>query len=169
MRKLLLALAAVFALVLPALAVADVLDASDGTLVVRDGNGKIRINAVGGLIGRLDHGRVTLVDQLDGDGTPPIVNGCDTIDRVIDLDSGGTMAICQGNKLRFRLVGGKFRVIVNGTGIDLSAVGHGTVTLNGRGDGLNIFDGRYSLNGEAFKSLPDDPQNLTLAAPGTTP
>jgi hypothetical protein len=165
MRKLLLAAVALLALGVPAFALADALGASDGTLVVRNADGKVAIRAVGGLIGRVDKGRIALIDPVDADGTGPIVNGCNSVLRFVDLESGGTMAICKGDKIRFRLVGGRFRVIVTGTGIDLAAVGHGAFTLNGEGG----LDGRYSLNGEDFRSLPDDPQTFPLSAPPATP
>lgn len=164
MRKLLLTTAAALVLVLPALAAAHSLGLSDGTLAVRDGVGKVRVTAVGGLIGRLDRGKVTLVDPVDGDGTRPIVSGCEFA-KFRDLDSGGTLAVCKGTKLRFRLVGGRFTMIVTGTGIDLSVVGHGNVLLSGQGDD----DGKYSLNGEDFRSLPNEAESFPLSAPPELP
>jgi hypothetical protein len=160
-RKLLLTALALLALAAPAAALALTHASNDGTLAIRDATGKIRIQAVGGFLGRVDKGRVTIVDPVDGDGTGPIVSGCDTPAKYTDTDLGGTTAVCSGTKLRFRLVGGKFKVLITGQGIDMSVVGHGLVMLNGAGGD----DGRYSLNGDDFRSLPDLVQTFALAAP----
>jgi hypothetical protein len=165
MRKLLLVPVAVLSLAVPSAAVALTHASNDGTLAVRDATGKIRIQAVGAFLGRIDKGKVTIVDPVDGDGTGPIVSGCEFGPKYTDTDAGGTIAVCSGTKLRFRLVGGRFKVVITGTGIDVSAVGHGVVVLNG--DGGN--DGRFSFNGDDFRSLPDLAQTFPLAAPQTGP
>ena len=165
MRTALTILAAVAALVVPTAAVGVSSSSDDGTLALRDAVGRVRIAAVGGFIGRLDKGRVTIVDPVEGDGTGPLVNGCEFKRLVFDPETGGTTAVCAGTKLRFRLVGGKFNVIIRGVGLDLSVVGHGTVMLDGAGGD----DGRYSVNGADFQSMPDAQRTFTLAAPSTGP
>ena len=165
MRTALTILAAVAALAAPTAAIAVSRSSDDGTLAVRDATGRVRIAAVGGFIGRLDKGRVTIVDPIEGDGTGPLVNGCEFRKVVFDPETGGTTAVCAGTKLRFRLVGGKFNVIIRGAGLDLSVVGHGTVMLDGAGGD----DGRYSFNGADFQSIPDTQRIFTLAAPSTGP
>src|SRR5919202_2255788 len=82
MRSALTILAAVTALAAPTAAIAVSRSSDDGTLAVRDAVGRVRIAAVGGFIGRLDKGRVTIVDPIEGDGTGPLVNGCDTVKRL---------------------------------------------------------------------------------------
>ena len=57
-----------------------------------------------------------------------------------------------GTKVRFRLVGGTFRIRVVGTGVNLSVVGKGQVTLHGAG---TADDGSYSVNGEPYADVPD--------------
>jgi hypothetical protein len=54
-----------------------------------------------------------------------------------------------------------------GVGINLSAVGHGTASLNGAGDDPDVVgpDGTYSLNDGPYKSLPNSLTPFTLAAP----
>jgi len=55
---------------------------------------------------------------------------------------------------------------LKGTGIYLSAVGHGQVGLDGRGEDPTIdTDGTYSLNDGPYKSLPDFGATLQLVAP----
>lgn len=166
MRKLLFLAAALVVLAAPAVAVAVAQSADDGTLVVRDADGKVRITAVGGFLGRLDQGRVTIVDPVDEDSTGPVVTGCDFAPRIRDLDTGGTATTCIGTRVRFRLVGGRFKVVISGTGIDLSAVGKGMVVLAGAGGSA---DGKYSLNDQEFRSMPDLPLTLLLKASQAAP
>ena len=54
----------------------------------------------------------------------------------------------SGNDLRFRVIGGFFRVKVAGTGIDISTVATGAATL---ADGTS---GSYSVGGGPFQSMP---------------
>jgi hypothetical protein len=143
-----------FALALPA-ASADASRAGgdDGTLSVKDATGKIMIRATGGFIGRFDRGSIRIIDPIPDDGTGPIVSG---EERSKDLTA--TMSLYSGTKVRFRLIGGKFRILINASGIDLSVVGRGTATLDGRGGS----DGRYSFNGDEYASLPDVPSTFDL-------
>jgi hypothetical protein len=157
MKRLLLTLA-VFALVLPAAAAAVRLDPADGTLSVRDGRGTFTINARGGVIGSFAHGRVVVTDPVDSDGTGPIVSGDDW-----HKDRSDTTTVYGGTRVRFRLIGGLFRIKVIGTGVNLAVVGRGTVTLNGQG---TDDDGTYSVDGQTFAPVPDFAQfPLTAASP----
>jgi hypothetical protein len=157
MRRLLVTLAFI-ALALPAAAAAMRLDPSDGTLSVRDGRGTFTINARGGVIGSFAHGRVVVTDPIDADGTGPIVSGDDW-----HKDRSDTTTVYGGTHVRFRLIGGTFRIKVVGTGINLSVVGHGTVTLNGQG---TDDDGTYSVDSATYAPVPDFAQfPLTAATP----
>lgn len=157
MKRLLITLA-VIALALPAAAAAVRLDPSDGTLSVRDGRGTFTINAKGGVIGSFAHGRVIITDPVDGDGTGPIVSGDDW-----HKDRSDTTTVYGGTRVRFRMIGGSFRIKVVGTGVNLSVVGRGTVTLNGQG---TDDDGTYSVDGATYAPVPDFAQfPLTAATP----
>jgi hypothetical protein len=62
----------------------------------------------------------------------------------------------SGSKFRFRAIGGQYRVVVRGSGVYLFAGGHGQVTLRGS----SVFqhaDGRYAVDGSAWRSLPKKP------------
>jgi hypothetical protein len=50
------------------------------------------------------------------------------------------------------LIGGTFKIRVVGSGVTLSVVGRGQVTLNGAGSG---DDGTYSVNGAPYADVPD--------------
>jgi hypothetical protein len=156
MRRLIV-ITASLALALPALAFAAARSTSDGTLSVRNATGTIVINAKGGVIGRFDSGSLRITDPIDGDGSGPVVTGAE---RHHDVDA--TTDVWSGTKVRFRLIGGTFKVKVQGTGIFLSVVGRGEVRLTGRG---TDDDGSFSLNDSQDKPLLDTSIFLTLAAP----
>ena len=68
--------------------------------------------------------------------------------------------------MRFRLIGGAFKVTVIGRGVNLSVVGRGRVTLKGEG---TLDDGSYSVNGADYLLVPPDPFSFGLNAFPPTP
>jgi hypothetical protein len=146
MRRL-LTFAVLAALVLPAASSARERGSNDGTLSVRDGRGTIFISARGGVIGSFAQGSVRIVDPIEGDGTGPIVSG-DEFRKEIDDKTD----VFRGTKVRFRIIGGQFKIRVTGRGINLSLVGKGTVTMNGA-DTEN--DGSYAVNGGDYGPIPN--------------
>lgn len=173
MRKSVLVLLACL-LALPAAAGAALLaKKGDGTLSVEDGRGVVVLSVRGGVIGRFDRGAITIVDLSPRDRFEPRVWGAERENDV----RGGRGERYAGQDVRFRLIGGEFFILVNGTGIDLSAVGNGWTTLNGRGRNPGVF----SLEGEdcaaprtACRDLPevartfrlgDEPLERSNAAP----
>src|SRR5919202_607276 len=135
--KRLLILAAFAALLVPFAGTATAHTTGDGTLSVRDGRGKFTITA-------------------RGDGTGPIVSlSGDDWHR----DKGDTTDVYGGTKVRFRLIGGTFKITVVGRGVNLSVVGRGTVMLNGEG---TLDDGSYSLNGGDYLPVPSELNTFPL-------
>jgi hypothetical protein len=163
MRKTFLLLA-LLALGLPVAGLAS-LSAGDGTLSVDDGRGKVTIQARGGVIGRLERGTVTIYDLTPDDANDPVVFGDDQ--PVVLLGENGTRYTGAG--MRFRLIGGRYRILIQGRGIDLSAVGKGFGTIRG-----DIGQpGVYSLDGAdcrkdraACKPLPELEKRFLLEASG---
>jgi hypothetical protein len=149
-----LAIFAVLALALPAAALGMKRDASDGTLSVRQGRGVFIVSARGGVIGSFVRGRVVITDPIDGDGTGPIVSGDDW-----HRERSDTTTVYGGTRVRFRLIGGRFTIKVVGTGVNLSVVGQGKVTLNGNG---TEDDGMFAINGGPYEAVPADPIQFTL-------
>jgi hypothetical protein len=147
MRRL-LTFAVLAALALPGASAARNPGASDGTLSVRDGRGTVTISGHGGVIGSFARGSVTISDPIDGDGTGPIVTG----DDFPPIEKNDTTTTWRGTKVRFRIIGGSFRIVVKGRGINLSLVGMGRVTLDGAGTG---DDGSYSVNGGEYLAVPE--------------
>jgi opacity protein-like surface antigen len=146
MRSLLLTVALLAALVLPTVSAAHVQGATDGTLSIRDGRGKVTMAVRGGVIGSFAAGSVTITDPVDGDGTGPIVTGDEW-----SKDRSDTTTTWGGTRVRFRIIGGSFRVVVRGRGVNLSLIGKGNVKIEGAG---SENDGSYSVNGGDYSGIP---------------
>jgi hypothetical protein len=155
MRRL-LTFAMLAALALPAASAARGQGANDGTVSVRDARGTITISGRGGVIGSFARGSVTIADPIEGDGTGPVVTGDDW-----SRDRDATTTTWGGTKVRFRIIGGSFRIVVRGRGINLSLVGTGKVTLSGAG---TADDGSYSVNGGDYISVPGFPFAFPLSS-----
>jgi hypothetical protein len=157
MRRLLTFAVLAAALALPAGSAARTRGPNDGSLSVKDGRGVITIQGRGAVIGSFTQGRVTISDPIDGDGTGPIVTG----DDFPPIERNDTTTTWRGTKVRFRNIGGTFKVVVRGRGINLSFVGKGTVTVNGAGTG---DDGTYATNGAEYSPIPDFLFTFALSA-----
>jgi opacity protein-like surface antigen len=146
MRRLLTFAVLALALALPAGAAARTATSTDGTLSVKEARGVVTIQGRGAVIGSFAKGSVTINDPIDGDGTGPIVTGDDW-----SKDKSDTATVWGGTRVRFRIIGGTFKVVVRGRGINLSFVGKGNVILNGAG---TDDDGSYAVNGSEYNLLP---------------
>ena len=147
----------VLLLVLPATAWAMRGAAGDGTLVVDNGRGQVTVRARGGIIGRFDSGRL-VVDEVSPGGNAPVVYGAE---RIRDLGLHRTLYV--GEDVRFRMIGGVYRVTIQAVGMDVSAVGRGGVVLDA--SGFTDLPGRFSINGGSFQPLPGRPTNYQLGQP----
>jgi hypothetical protein len=143
------------ALALPGLAwgVSRALD--DGTLSVRNGDGVVFVAARGTIIGACDQCRVSIVDPSPDDGAPPVVSGYES-----HKDVTPTKDLWSGKDVRFRLVGGFFKIKVAGNGIDLGVVAKGW----GRIQGYDSNTGTYSVNAGPRKQLPSEREVFVLTS-----
>ena len=157
-----LPLALVLALLLPVAAWSASSTSGDGTLVVDNGNGSVMVRARGGILGRFETGNMVISDLDLSDGKVPVVYGAETRRT---LGPGRTSY--SGENVRFRMIGGLYRVQIDAIGIDVSAVGRGTAVLDATG--FTDFPGRYSLDGGPFQPLPGHPVTLVLGAPPGPP
>ncbi len=137
--------------------------AGEGTLSVENGRGEVVVQAKGAIIGRLDRGTVVVYDLSPDDTFEPIVFGDDAPVKLV----GENGVQYGGRDLRFRLIGGSYRFVVQGSGIDLSAVGKGFAWLEGE----TTETGVYALDGSdcrvanaRCKPLPDQPTRVKLGA-----
>jgi hypothetical protein len=136
----------------------------DGTLSVRDGRATIQLRMTGGLIGRFARGKLTVTESPRGTSTVIVRGG--RRPRFVNART----TVYQGTNIRFRIADdNKVTVRISGSKINFSAVGRGDGWLDGWGDpnaGI-YFDGSYSLNGDEYKSIPDERDPIELAATPT--
>jgi hypothetical protein len=137
---------------------------SQGTLSVRDGKGIVQLSARGSMIGRFHRGKVTITDPNPSDSRRAVVLGAEQV-----VYRNAKTTVYSGKGVRFRIVGWHATVRIEGRGIHLSAVGHGRGMVDGTGDpALGVFyDGVWSLNDEAYRSLPDELTGFQLTGPPT--
>jgi hypothetical protein len=133
----------------------------DGTIVVDNGNGSVMVRARGGILGRFETGNMVITDLDPTDGKVPVVYGAETRRTV-----GPGRTTYSGDNVRFRVIGGMYRVQIDAIGIDVSAVGRGVAVLDATG--FTDFPGRYSIDGAPFQPLPGHPTTFILGqvAPG---
>jgi hypothetical protein len=159
MRRIVFFLALLVGLATPAAVLAAKDGPNDGTLVVKnatapiDGPDKaavVRLTITGSVIGQvtgqgriiIDGGAKSPAPEVTGAGTPHAVK----VDNTAQAWTGDV------DGFKFRAVGGTYTIVIFGSGVSLVAVGTGSVVLTGTPD--SATDGRYSLNGDDFKSLP---------------
>ncbi len=104
-----------------------------GTLSIEGGKGVVVVRGSGGLLGRVVHGSVEVVDLTPDDAWRPTVNGVSRARRVS----------MRGWNLTFRILGGDYRLTVKGEGVSISARGNGVATLLGL-PGLTGDTGLYA-------------------------
>ena len=143
-------------LVVPATAVAQKRTPGDGSLVVRNGAGFLRLDITGAVIGRVEGGQVEIASPSVDDCDDWVVWGADR--TRIRSRTGVTTCIFTvflrtPQAIRFRVVLGADETLTirGGSGFSLSAVGQGKGSIRGEGGA----DGVYSLHGGTFRSLPD--------------
>jgi hypothetical protein len=158
-RNALLILLVTAALVGPSTVLAGTSTKGDGTLSVKDASGIVTIAARGIVFGRVDNGWVRIVDYRPDDTNSFEDFGTCDITRFLDDHT----TLCKGTGLRFRFAAGKFDVRVGGRGLNLTAVGKGTGTIDGADTAPD--PGTYSVNGGAFEPLPFFASSFVLGQP----
>ncbi len=167
MRKLVLLLCSLTVLVCAA-SVASAAEPTAGTLSVERGKGVVMVDLRGSLLGRLVQGSIRVTDLTPNDRYTATVVGR----RVTSERLGPRTVIHRGQGLRFRMLGGGYRVVVRGSGISVSAVGRGVVMLDAEPRFVGDEPGVYSLDGvdcslepTLCTPLPTEPTRFTLAPP----
>jgi hypothetical protein len=165
MRKLVLLACSLFAAA-TLVGGARAVDPETGTLSVARGKGVVVLELRGNILGRLGSGFLTVTDLTPRDRYTATV----VARKMKEVRSVGARTTrYRGVGIRFRMLGGGYRVTIRGTGIALSAVGHGLVTLDA--ERTSVFDdaGVYSLDGidcsaepTSCTPLPDDPERYAL-------
>ena len=140
-------------LVLPALAGAD---RGRGSLEIEDGRGVVTVKGRGVALGRLDRGLLTITDLSPNDQWSPRVNG---VPR-------GRLVSLRGHDIRFYVPAGRYRIVVRGEGINISARGAGVAVLDGDADPAGAT-GSFHVGDDAPQALPEDPTRVPFGV-GTT-
>jgi len=167
MRRLAIVCLPLIALVAPAgaLAIGTGSASTDGTLVVQNGSAPrgvaaVTLSVIGTAIGHVSTGSPDQLDTViiyDQNNTGGIgasaANGA-----FLTKTSTDSRTKLVGSDFRFRAAGGAYKVWIYGSGVDVFAVGKGTVVLQGQTD--SSADGRYSLDGGTWHSLPAVPSDL---------
>jgi hypothetical protein len=159
MRKTVLFI--LLALLIPAAAQSQPAAPQNGTLSIKEGRGVVELNARGSMTGRVN-GQISITDPKPYDNKRPVVYGATktTYKNV-------RTTTYRGKNVRFRLIGARFELRIQGRAIFLSAIARGNGVLDGAGDpAANVFyDGVWSLNDSAPQSLPDTATAFDLAPP----
>ena len=136
-----------------------------GTLSVERGKGVVMLDLRGNVLGRLTSGTLRVTDQTPGDRYSAYVVGR----KLTQLRTGPRTVLYRGQGLRFRMLGGGYRVVVRGVGIDVEAVGRGVVVLDGEPKVEGEDTGVYSLDGadcavepQLCSPLPAEPERFVL-------
>lgn len=144
-------------------------DPTAGTLSVDNGKGVVMLDLRGAILGRLASGTLKVTDRTPLDRFDPLVVGR----KVTQVRIGPRSVLYKGQSLRFRMLGGTTRVVAHGAGIDVSAVGYGTVILDAEPKLVGDEVGVYSLDGvdcsvepQNCLPLPTDPARFVLGTVG---
>lgn len=167
MRSLIF-LACTFAVAAALAATAGAVGTVNGTLSVAEGRGLVGVDLRGSVIGRLGNGTLRVTDLTPRDRFGEIVFGRDLVEETISPRT----VVYRGQAIRFRMLGGAYRVTLRGRGIDLAAVGRGQVWLDGEPRALDESTGLYSVTGVdcgieplVCTPLPDEPARFTIGSP----
>jgi hypothetical protein len=162
MRRLALIVVAISALAAPAAALALKTSPGDGSLVVTNGTAPsglpvVVMKVTGSIIGQVvgDQGRIVI--DSGANGPTPEVSGTVGPPHPVATDPDGTSQVWNGgpNGFKFRAVNGTFTILIYGSQVNFVALGKGWAKVAGSPD-TPKSDGRYSLNGSIFRSLPSD-------------
>jgi hypothetical protein len=165
MRRIALVSLALAALAAPASAFAFKQSPGDGVLVVKNasapkGTPVVQLTITGSVIGQTTDQSRIVIDTGPKGPNPEVTSALGPFPvRLSDT----AQAWSSGNGFTFRVVGAtKAVVLIYGSGVSLVAIGTGSVVLAGTPD-MTSGDGRYSINGNDFVSMPGQPIKQLIA------
>jgi hypothetical protein len=127
----------------------------DGVLEIQSATGTVVITGIRGTAwGQMDKGKLVVTDPVAGDGAI-YVSGAET--AIPGKTEGVT--VYAGRDIHFRVTGGKYRLAFRGptpdlsaVGVDLTAVGVGSVQITG--DAFASFTGKYAIDSGKWNTVP---------------
>jgi hypothetical protein len=172
MRKLVLVLCVVCALAVGGSG-AWAGEPTGGTLSLERGRGVVTIELRGSVLGRLNVGTLRVTDLTPNDRYTALVVGRKLTQERI----GPRTVLYRGQGLRYRMLGGGYKIVARGSGITLSAVGRGVVVLDGDprfpGDDVGVYSTTPGVDCSAepltCTALPTEPERLALEPPPDEP
>lgn len=123
---------------------------TNGSLAIEDGKGKVDLQATGAVIGKVKNGTVKI--KIFKKKRPNGRRG-----------PGSSTMVYNGKNIRIRIVNQKFRVQIDGTGINISAACNGTVSLKAAPKVKN--PGKFSIDGGQEQPLPAVKTTYQLGKP----
>src|SRR5262245_40735626 len=118
----------VLALFIPAAAQSQSSATQNGTLSIKEGRGLVELDARGSITGRAN-GKLTITDAKPFDSKRPVVYGATKTTY-----RNARTTVYQGKNLRFRLIGARYDLRIQGKAIFLSAIARGEGIIDGIGD-----------------------------------
>jgi hypothetical protein len=135
----------------------------DGVLELSKVNGTVVVyGSRGTLWGQIDKGKVVVTDPIVGDGKVLVSGYENHWPGAID----GT-TVYSGTDVRFRVTGGKYKLVIKGAGIDFTAIVVGSAQLSG--DVLADDPGNYALDSGKWIAVPFFPASRLVLFGDTTP
>ena len=153
MRRLCLTLLCGLVAVPAALAAAHA--TGDGVLELKAVTGTVTLTGSRGTVwGQLDKGKLIVTDPVANDGAI-YVSGATTV----TAGKSESVTVYTGRDIRFRVLGGKYKLAFRGSGadvsavgVDLTAVGVGTAQLSG--DAFASDTGKYAVDSGKWNTVP---------------
>ncbi len=115
-----------------------------GSIAFTDVRGEITIKGRGVLLARVDRGSLQIVDLTPADQWSPRVNGVPR-GRVVGM---------RGREVSVFIPGGRFRIVLRGEGLNVSARGQGIVTIEADPDQTGTA-GTYAIDDDEMQPLPE--------------
>lgn len=140
-----------------------------GSLSLERGKGVVTLELRGVVLGRLTTGSLRVVDTTPRDRHTAYVVGR----RLTQERIGPRTVVYRGQGLRFRMLGGGYKITIRASGISLSVVGRGVVVLDGEPRFADDDVGLYSfeegvdcgVEPELCTPIPSEPQRFLLEPP----
>jgi hypothetical protein len=126
----------------------------DGVLELKAATGTVVLTGSRGTAwGQMDKGRLVVTDPLPGDGAVFVSGGTVTAGKTDGV------VVYTGRDIHFRVTGGKYKLAFRGmssdlsaVGVDLTAVGVGSVQLTG--DAFAEDTGKYAIDSGKWTTVP---------------
>jgi hypothetical protein len=120
----------------------------DGVLEIRDAVGIVVLSTTRGTVwGQVTRGKLVVTDPVLGDGAV-YVSGAEKV----TVGNAENSTVYLGRDIHFRVTGGRARLYFKGSGIDLTAVGVGSVQFTG--DAFAADRGDYAVDSGKWNPVP---------------